>query len=139
MKKISELTNATIPFVGTELFPVVQESETRKATIDDVVKTVSIPEALIGGMMDVNIASPKSFLSLGTITQNVTLTMIIDLAFPIGAEILITAQADGSARTVFFSGAISNDLVIPANETGVITLFWTGVTFLQSTEAITIP
>lgn len=35
-KKISQLTDATMPLTGTELIPIVQSGQTVKATIDDV-------------------------------------------------------------------------------------------------------
>jgi predicted aconitase with swiveling domain len=48
--KISELTSATTPLAGTEVFPLVQSSTTKKATVADVLNSANAtftPDAVV--------------------------------------------------------------------------------------------
>ena len=126
-KKISQLTSATLPLVGTEVLPMVQGGATVKALQADLFQwpTGRVTYVPIGGNIQaaVTAATAGDTLILGAGSYPITATITVDKAILIkgqglSATKVTTATADIAAFTLTASSARITDLYIGHSGTG---------------------
>ena len=74
----------------------------------------------------VTVFNQKHFLNLGTMTSDVALTVATDGELEAGAELVVIAKSDASARNVNLTGALPAQMPGTISKTKVQTFVYTG-------------
>lgn len=83
--------------------------------------------------LTIEVLNQKTIVSVSEMAQNTTLNLSINPDLNAGAELIVTAKSDATARTITFGNGITGVPVVGViGKTKVITLVYDGVTFIHT-------